>query len=183
LFFESIDKVGQEPKLSELLAALREALENKIEADILAARVNIARYLRASIVKMRIAAAGSQPPATECCVDVRRNHPARFVEVTFLGKKELIFGPPIRNLVKTEPKIPSAVIEALGITPRQAELTSLLAMGIPLKEVAAKLGVSFETARWHLREIFRKTETRSQDDLVELAKRSFRQLSGVRAPS
>jgi DNA-binding CsgD family transcriptional regulator len=57
----------------------------------------------------------------------------------------------------------------LGLSPRQAALTALLAEGATLVQAAAALGVAFETARWHLRTIFERTGTHRQVDLVRLA--------------
>lgn len=55
-----------------------------------------------------------------------------------------------------------------GLTPTEAEVAARLARGRGLKEVARELGVSFHTARKHLREIFGKTGTRRQAALVRL---------------
>jgi len=57
----------------------------------------------------------------------------------------------------------------LGLSPRQAALTALLAQGMTLARAAESLGVATETARWHLREAFQKTYTHRQADLVRLA--------------
>jgi DNA-binding CsgD family transcriptional regulator len=57
----------------------------------------------------------------------------------------------------------------LNLTPRQATLTTLLAEGATLAQAAASLGLAINTARWHLKEIFEKTDTHRQIDLVRLA--------------
>jgi DNA-binding CsgD family transcriptional regulator len=56
----------------------------------------------------------------------------------------------------------------LGLTPRQAQLAVLLAQGITLSEAGKVLGIAMETVRWHLREIFERTGTCRQLDLVRL---------------
>jgi DNA-binding CsgD family transcriptional regulator len=56
----------------------------------------------------------------------------------------------------------------LGLTPRQAQLTARLAEGATLSQASMALGVTVNTSRWHLREIFEKTNTHRQTDLVRL---------------
>jgi DNA-binding CsgD family transcriptional regulator len=57
----------------------------------------------------------------------------------------------------------------LRLSPRQGTLTALLAEGTTLTIAAEKLGLTLATARWHLREIFMKTATHSQVELIRLA--------------
>lgn len=59
------------------------------------------------------------------------------------------------------------------LTPAEARLASLLAQGFRLEDLAAKLGISLNTARTHLKKIFMKTDTDRQVDLVRII------LSGV----
>jgi DNA-binding CsgD family transcriptional regulator len=58
--------------------------------------------------------------------------------------------------------------EIYGLTPAEARLAALLAEGKHLKAAAAQLGITFETARTHLKRIFSKTTAASQADLVRL---------------
>jgi DNA-binding CsgD family transcriptional regulator len=66
-----------------------------------------------------------------------------------------------------------AVAQAFGLTPRQAMLAVLLARGASLAQAAAALKVTVETARWHLKEIFERTNTHRQADLVRLLCKAF----------
>src|SRR4029077_16012107 len=59
--------------------------------------------------------------------------------------------------------------KSLRLSPRQGMLTALLAEGQSLTVAAEKLGLTLSTARWHLREIFKRTDTHSQIELVALA--------------
>lgn len=61
---------------------------------------------------------------------------------------------------------PDSVRQDLGISAREAELASLLAAGRTLELAAVQLGISFETARAHLRSIFGKTNLHTQADLI-----------------
>jgi DNA-binding CsgD family transcriptional regulator len=54
------------------------------------------------------------------------------------------------------------------LTPSEAGLASLLVQGLSLKEAAAELNVTENTARTHLKRIFDKTDTHRQGELVGL---------------
>lgn len=55
------------------------------------------------------------------------------------------------------------------LTPAQTELSSLLAEGRSLQEISNDRGVSINTTRSQLKQIFGKTGTRRQSELVQLA--------------
>lgn len=57
---------------------------------------------------------------------------------------------------------------AFGLTEAEARLASLLASGAELKSAAAELKITYGTARARLAEIFQKTETRRQGELIKL---------------
>lgn len=58
-----------------------------------------------------------------------------------------------------------------GLTPREAELAMLLGEGRRIDQAAASLGISEQTARHHLKAIFRRLEIDRQTDLVRLITR------------
>ena len=53
-----------------------------------------------------------------------------------------------------------------GLTPAEARLALQLVVGETLRSAAVKLGISYETTRSSLKNIFRKTETCRQAELV-----------------
>jgi DNA-binding CsgD family transcriptional regulator len=55
-----------------------------------------------------------------------------------------------------------------GFTAREAELAQQLLSGASVAEAAAHLGMSVNTARWHLKAIFRKTGTSRQAALMRV---------------
>jgi DNA-binding CsgD family transcriptional regulator len=55
-----------------------------------------------------------------------------------------------------------------SLTPAEAELTAMLVSGLTVSEIADQLGISRSTARWHLKNIFVKTDTRHQSELLRL---------------
>lgn len=91
-----------------------------------------------------------------------------------LERSRGFLAPPSRAVifVKRPPEIPHFDIAELqaqfGLTPHQTKLTALLAEGATLVQAANVLGVAMQTARWHLREIFERTGTHRQIDLVRL---------------
>ena len=67
------------------------------------------------------------------------------------------------------PEPPSEVLVRLyGLTPAESRLASHLATGIGLLEAAKVLGISHNTARNQLKQVFAKTGTHRQADLVRL---------------
>ena len=55
-----------------------------------------------------------------------------------------------------------------GLTAAEARLTTFLARGRRLDEAAEDLGITYETARTHLKRIFNKTGAGRQTELVRL---------------
>lgn len=66
----------------------------------------------------------------------------------------------------------AATLEAIRVlyqlTPTQALLVEKLIQGVSLEDAAKDLGVSKETSRTHLKNVFKKTGTRRQSELVKL---------------
>jgi DNA-binding CsgD family transcriptional regulator len=54
----------------------------------------------------------------------------------------------------------------LGISAREAEIAVMLSMGRDLSGAATQLGISMHTMRTHLKNIFEKTGSHSQSDLI-----------------
>lgn len=60
-----------------------------------------------------------------------------------------------------------------GLTPAEAELASILAMGKPMREAAEMRGVSYETARFHAKAIYSKVGSNNQVELMFILNRLF----------
>src|SRR5262245_26510962 len=58
------------------------------------------------------------------------------------------------------------LLQHFGLTLAEARLALHLATGVTLRSAAAKLSISYETARSCLKKIFSKTGTRRQAELV-----------------
>ena len=58
------------------------------------------------------------------------------------------------------------LLESYGLTEREVEIVTLLARGLPTKEIAAELILSSHTVRDHIKTIFGKTNVNSRGELV-----------------
>jgi DNA-binding CsgD family transcriptional regulator len=63
---------------------------------------------------------------------------------------------------------PDRLQEVFGLTEAEGRLASLLAAGDDLKSAAQTLGITYGTARARLAEIFQKTDTCRQGELINL---------------
>jgi DNA-binding NarL/FixJ family response regulator len=61
---------------------------------------------------------------------------------------------------------PAASKDTGQLTPRQEEILGLLARGFVAKEIAQTLGISFDTVRFHLKDIYTKLHVRSKTEAV-----------------
>lgn len=64
-----------------------------------------------------------------------------------------------------------ATHEPYGLTPREKEILSLLVDGLIMKEIAARLGLSYHTIDTHLRSIYDKLHVHSRTGVVAKALR------------
>jgi DNA-binding CsgD family transcriptional regulator len=60
---------------------------------------------------------------------------------------------------------PATLVKLFGLTRVEAEIALLLIQGMSLHEIATHRAVSYETARAHLKSIYRKTDTNRQSEL------------------
>lgn len=64
--------------------------------------------------------------------------------------------------------VPEHLCRHYGLTVAEAKLATALADGVSLKDHAESSGISYETARWHLKRVLAKTDTTRQAGLVSL---------------
>jgi DNA-binding CsgD family transcriptional regulator len=81
--------------------------------------------------------------------------------------------PGLATLFITDPEIqpdaPDTILRRLfGLTPSEARVANALLVGGRMERAADRLGIRRETARWHLKRIYRKTSTTRQASLVRL---------------
>jgi DNA-binding CsgD family transcriptional regulator len=55
-----------------------------------------------------------------------------------------------------------------ALTPAEARLAAILTEGVSLRTSAERLGITFQTARDHLKRILSKTQTSRQSELMRL---------------
>ncbi|MBN8985618.1 MAG: helix-turn-helix transcriptional regulator [Rhizobiales bacterium] len=93
------------------------------------------------------------------------------------GMASAVFSPAKAILLVSDTERPSAdsrmdlLRKIFGLTQTEALLVSHLAREVPLPLVAELLGISFETARSHLKRVFAKTSTNRQSELLLLLRR------------
>jgi DNA-binding NarL/FixJ family response regulator len=69
-----------------------------------------------------------------------------------------------RKLVETFQETPAQNATELNLTPREQEILELLSQGFANKEIAQRLSLSFDTIRWHLKQIYEKLHVRSRTE-------------------
>ncbi len=69
----------------------------------------------------------------------------------------------------TSPKSRASLLTTLyGLTPTEARLADLLLRGLEVRAIADYLGITIETARFHLKRVLAKTSTHRQTELIRL---------------
>ena len=86
----------------------------------------------------------------------------------FLGARALLTLTPLEQ--KPAP-CAATLIRAFGLTPAEARLASIIAVGASPEQAAERTGVAKETARNQLKAVFGKTRTHRQSELVALLAR------------
>ena len=71
-----------------------------------------------------------------------------------------------RRVIASFRRNPAKRDENTRLTPREEEILTLLSKGFVSKEIAVKLGVSYETVRDHLRHIYEKLHVHSRGEAV-----------------
>lgn len=79
-----------------------------------------------------------------------------------------------RRVIATFRRRPSPSPSAIKLTPREEEILTLLSKGFVSKEIAVKLGVSYETVRDHLKHIYEKLHVHSRGEAVARFKETQR---------
>lgn len=109
----------------------------------------------------------------ECGLIMREPQSPILFRVLPLGRSPFDGKPPYALLMFSSPQLQSAVdpgllSRALDLTPAQARVARQLATGASLDTAAARLGIKKETARNHLKQIFFRTGTCRQGQLIAL---------------
>lgn len=96
------------------------------------------------------------------------------VRVRRLGSVDASGTPTTRAMLLIQQPEPEHLVDGwsvgriYGLTARELDVAVLLACGCDLRGAASKLGMSYQTARFHLRRVFTKTDLHRQSDLVRL---------------
>lgn len=76
------------------------------------------------------------------------------------------------------PEACAAIAARFSLSPREREVLSLLARGRTAAYIGRSLGIAPDTAKTHMRSIYRKMDIHSQQDLIELIERQVRGEAG-----
>lgn len=74
----------------------------------------------------------------------------------------------VQGLRRAEPRIERLAAIRFGLTPAEARVGAQVAAGLPIADIADRLGVSRETVRTHMKRLFEKTGCRRQVELAAL---------------
>ena len=90
-----------------------------------------------------------------------------------LGRGPAKPGEPVVGLYVTDPErrlsaAAEAVAQLYGLSPAETRLALALARGLRLDEIADEFGISRNTVSYTMKNLFRKTETDRQADLISL---------------
>lgn len=89
-----------------------------------------------------------------------------------IGRDHVSDGPAVAMFISDpehRPRVPETVLSSLfGLTPSEAQIALALADGKRPDEISASFGVSPTTTAFHMRNLFRKTNTHRQADLIAL---------------
>jgi DNA-binding NarL/FixJ family response regulator len=72
-----------------------------------------------------------------------------------------------RLVVEAFQRKPAHPVSGGGLTTREAEILALLSEGLSNKEIAARVGISYDTVRAHLRHIYEKLHVRGRTEAVK----------------
>ncbi len=93
--------------------------------------------------------------------------------LTALGQGLVVMMPEIADMLRVDPVLdthaPAPLVDAL--TPRELEVITLIAEGLPNKTIAGRLGISEHTVKFHVNAILTKLGAQSRTEAVVRATR------------
>ncbi len=140
--------------------ALADKAADALFKDAVAASHGI---LNSAVRSIPVAAHGGKPALILHVLPLRRAAHEIFSSADIL----LVATPVGASLMVPSPTILTGLFD---LSPAEARLAAALASGRLLKEASAQSGITVKTARSYLEQIFRKTGTRQQSELVALLK-------------
>lgn len=107
--------------------------------------------------------------------DDRQSEPLFLSVLPYLGSRPFELGPAPRAVILIHEALPSRSEDferqlrtIFGLTMAETKIAASLAAGLTVKQAAEASAIRINTARWYLDEIFRKTRTNRQGQLVAL---------------
>lgn len=108
----------------------------------------------------------------------RQSEPLFLSVLPYLGTRPFDLDPVRRAIVLIHAAVPSRSEDferqlrtIFGLTPAETKIAASLAAGLTLQQAAENSAIRINTARWYLEEVFRKTQTNRQGQLIALLAR------------
>jgi DNA-binding CsgD family transcriptional regulator len=170
VFLEQLSRLV--PALQSDLEAVGKANGSADDEALYRARLALAQHVRSVVGDLRIAFAGAVPAQPSSSI-IRKDHPARYFELLLADGRLHVGSPRLNHKDRFYSIDSNKICERLGLSQRQGQITGFLADGYALSAIATEMGMTLSTARWHLREVFKRTSCHSQSELIDLAKRAL----------
>jgi PAS domain S-box-containing protein len=137
---------------------------------------------------IRAAADGKAPGSTTLNLPRPGGHWPLSVLVTSLGTAHSLWDRAAVVLFVSDPEhrvsvSVASLVDLYGLTPAEARLAGELVKGKDLQQIAAECALSVNTLRNQLKQVFRKTGTSRQPELVSLVLSSASPIAGSQAPA
>lgn len=119
------------------------------------------------------ATTGTRQPTEAVALSRSSGRRSLFAVACPLGRGPARPGEPVVGLFVTDPErrlsaAAEAVAQLYGLSPAETRLALALARGLRLDEIADEFGISRNTVSYTMKNLFRKTETDRQADLISL---------------
>jgi DNA-binding CsgD family transcriptional regulator/PAS domain-containing protein len=108
----------------------------------------------------------------------RQSEPLFLSVLPYLGTRPFDLVPAQRAVILIHAALPSRSEDferqlrtVFGLTPAETKIAASLAAGLTLQQAAENSAIRINTARWYLEEVFRKTQTNRQGQLIALLAR------------
>lgn len=156
--------LGRRVARLQMLAAVVEQQCARVPAARALAMQALARGHRLGLVRSLLDAHGQAPGLIAEVRDTMSPDP---ILCFYVDRLLAVPAVPERGAAIRAPRGPAL---AESLSQRETEILRMLALALPNKKIARSLGVSLDTVKWHLRNIYRKMEVGGRDDAVARAR-------------
>lgn len=120
-----------------------------------------------TMMQQAIASARQAEEAAVHCIECRHND-ANTLDVAVMSVGDAAVAVVVSDRAALTATCPVTLRKLYGLTPTEQRVVSALMVGASVREAAAQMGITLNTIRRHLKQIFAKTGVGRQSDLVRL---------------